>query len=215
MQGRRGRPREGENEARRAAVLDAAFAELVERGYTGTTMLAVARRAGASKETLYSWFGDKRGLFAALVRRQSEQANAAVAEALTLDRPPREALTAFAVRLLRLLLGEASVAINRAAVAAPELAGVLLAEGRHTTGPLVAGYLAGLAARGEIAAGDPEEAFRLLYGLVVSDAQIRVLLGEAPPTDLEERARRAVDRFLALLPPAPVRDPSGRGAGTR
>jgi AcrR family transcriptional regulator len=215
MQGRRGRPREGENGARRAAVLDAAFAELVERGYTGTTMLAVARRAGASKETLYSWFGDKRGLFAALVRRQSEQANAGVAEALAADRPPRETLTAFAVRLLRLLLGEASVAINRAAVAAPELAGVLLTEGRHTTGPLVAGYLADLAARGEIAPGDPEEAFRLLYGLVVSDAQIRVLLGEPPPADLEERARRAVDRFLVLLAPLPARDPSGHGTGTR
>ncbi len=198
MQARRGRPREGEIEARRAAVLDAAYAELVERGYAGTTMLAVARRAGVSKETLYNWFGDKRGLFAALIRRQSELANAQMADALDGDLPPRETLSAFAANLLRLLLGDASIAINRAAIVAPELAEVLLAQGRHTTGPLVAGYLAGLAARGDIAISDPESAFQLLYGLVVADTQIRALLGELPPADLEERARRAVDRFLVL-----------------
>lgn len=205
MRGRRGRPREGENEARRAAVLDAAYTELVEHGYTGTTMLAVARRAGASKETLYNWFGDKRGLFAALIRRQSEQANAEMAGALQDDLPPRETLSAFAANLLRLLLGDASIAINRAAIAAPELAEVLLSEGRHTTGPLVAGYLAGLAARGEIAVSDPEEAFQLLYGLVIMDTQIRALLGERPSADLPDvadlsgRAQQAVDRFLLLV----------------
>ncbi|MCQ6551897.1 TetR/AcrR family transcriptional regulator [Streptomyces sp. C10-9-1] len=195
---RRGRPRQGEADARRAAVLEAAFAELVQHGYAGTTMLGIARRAGASKETLYHWFGNKRGLFAAMIRRQSELANAQMAAALERRSDPRETLTGFAVSLLQLLLGTYSITLNRAAIAAPELADVLLAEGRHTTGPLVADYLARLAEDGELAIGEPEDAFRLLYGLVVSDSQIRVLLGEPPPTDIQDRARRAVDRFLTL-----------------
>jgi hypothetical protein len=56
----------------------------------------------------------------------------------------------------------------------------------------------------------PRVAFRLLYGLVVQDLQIRVLLGERPPgrAALAEQARTAVDRFLAMT------DPQGSRAWT-
>jgi AcrR family transcriptional regulator len=141
---RRGRPPAGSSAAHRELVLDATFELLVERGYQGTTMASVAERAGSSKETLYAWFGSKQGLFAALIRRQAEAANQAVAAALDgggADPDPAATLTAFATNLLKLLLGERSVALNRAAVAdlggrepGGELAAVLLAQGRHRTG---------------------------------------------------------------------------------
>jgi AefR-like transcriptional repressor, C-terminal domain len=56
---------------------------------------------------------------------------------------------------------------------------------------------------GHLRVDDPSEAFRLLYGLVVQDLQIRVLLGEPPPgpTALATQARVAVERFLALTAP--------------
>jgi AcrR family transcriptional regulator len=221
--GRRGRPPAGSSAAHREVVLDAVFELLVERGYQGTTMAAVAERAGSSKETLYAWFGSKQGLFTALIRRQAEATNRAVAAALDgggqgLD--PAATLTAFATNLLRLLLGERSVALNRAAIAelggsaggqgpgAGALAATLLAQGRHRTGPLVEAYLARLAAAGQLRIDDPAEAFQLLYGLVVRDLQIRVLLGEPPPgpAALADQARVAVDRFLALTA-APERKP--------
>jgi AcrR family transcriptional regulator len=189
-------------------VLDAVVKLLVERGYQGTTMAAVAERAGSSKETLYAWFGGKQGLFTALIRRQAEATDQAMAAALDDDggADPAATLTAFATNLLRLLLGERSVALNRAALAelgggraagrapAGELAAVLLAQGRHRTGPIVEAYLARLA-----------EAFQLLYGLVVRDLQIRVLLGEPPPAPeaLAAQARTAVERFLALTAAPP------------
>jgi AcrR family transcriptional regulator len=201
---RRGRPPAGHSDAHRQVVLDSAFELLVERGYRRTTMTAVAERAGSSKETLYAWFGDKPGLFVALVRR-AEAMNQRVLLALNSEHvsDPAETLTAFATGLLRLLLGERSVAINRAAIgeldSAPELASVLLAQGRHRTGPIVEAYLARLAAQGRLAIDDPAEAFTLLYGLVVQDLQIRALLGDRlPERDLAQHARAAVDRFLAL-----------------
>ena len=88
------------------------------------------------------------------------------------------------------------------------LARTLLAQGRHRTGPLVEAYLARLAAAGQLRIDDPAEAFQLLYGLVVRDLQIRVLLGEPPPgpAALADQARVAVDRFLALTA-APERKP--------
>jgi hypothetical protein len=82
---------------------------------------------------------------------------------------------------------------------------VLLAQGRHRTGPIVEAYLARLAEAGVLGIDDPAEAFQLLYGLVVRDLQIRVLLGEPPPAPeaLAAQARTAVERFLALTAAPP------------
>ena len=201
---RPGRPRKGERRAREVAILDAAFDLLVERGYSSCTMSAIARRAGASKETLYSWFGDKPGLFAGLIERQAENTNTRVEAALAHDGDVRATLTEFARNLLGLLLGERSLAINRAAVAelntAPELAERLLTHGRYRTGALVESYLARQAELGLLRIEDPAEAFTQLYGLVVGDLQIRALLGERPPGPavIAAHAEAAVDRFLTL-----------------
>ena len=45
-------------------------------------MLSVARRAGASKETLYSWFGNRDGLLRALIERNADTSAERVAAAL-------------------------------------------------------------------------------------------------------------------------------------
>ncbi|MEU4621986.1 TetR/AcrR family transcriptional regulator [Actinoplanes sp. NPDC023801] len=199
-QTRRGRPRAGEQETRRHAALDAALAELVAHGLDGTTMQAVAARAGCSKESLYSWFSNRDGLLAALIERQSGQVTTAVAAALEGPAAPRATLTVIAENLLRLLTSDTSVALNRAAMASPGLAALLLRHGRHTTGPLIEDYLTRLTDQGLLRAGDPAETFQLLYGLVVRDVQIRSLLGEPAPSPerLRAEAELAVDRFLAL-----------------
>jgi AcrR family transcriptional regulator len=48
---------------RRKEILDAAFLEFSSKGYAGASMEAIARRARASKETLYAWFKNKETLF--------------------------------------------------------------------------------------------------------------------------------------------------------
>ncbi len=181
-------------------MLDAALAELLERGYPSVTMLGVARRANASKETLYAWFGSRLGLFQALVERNADVSADHLTAALAGGAEPHHALTEYARGLLTLLVGEGSVALNRAAAGSPELAEVLLRSGRHRVGPVVEGYLAGLHARHVLAAPDAAAAYRLLYGLTVQDTQIRVLLGEPPPSrdEITDRAREAVTRFLVL-----------------
>lgn len=202
--GRRGRLPADERSAREDAVLDAALAELVEHGPDGLSMLGVARRAGASKATLYSWFGNRDGLLTAMIRRSADRTAVGVEHALRGDADPVDTLTTFAAGLLGMLTAPPSVALNRAAMTSPELAARLLESGRHRVGPLVERYLAELAGNGVIAVADTDDAFRLLYGLVIQDTQIRVLLGEpAPDPDaIRDRARRAVSRFFALVGPA-------------
>ncbi len=85
----------------------------------------------------------------------------------------------------------------------PALAAMVLESGRHRVGPLVERYLTGLHAAGIIEVPSATAAYQTLYGLVVGDTQIRVLLGEAPPSAEEQRSgvELAVGQFLALHEP--------------
>ncbi|MCA9835636.1 MAG: TetR/AcrR family transcriptional regulator [Trueperaceae bacterium] len=197
---RRGRPKAGEEAAHRDAVISAAFDELVAKGYEKTTMLDIAKRAGASKETLYNWFTNKEGLFSALIKYQADTTITRIKVALQDNTDPRTTLIDFAHNLLRILLSEPSLSLNRAAMTSVDLAAILLKHGRHATGSIVENYLERLAEQGYLKISSPESAFQLLYGLILQDWQIRVLLGETPPSEdlLSQHAERAVDLFFSL-----------------
>jgi AcrR family transcriptional regulator len=200
---RRGRPKAGEAERRRIEVIEAALEELVEHGVANTTMASIAKRAGASKETLYSWFESRDGLVAALIRHNADASAERVSQALAGDEASLDTLTGFGANLLRLLTSPPSLALNRAAMTIPSLAAELLASGRHRVGPIVEQYLVRLDDAGLIGIDDPSSAFETFYGLVISDTQIRCLLGEPAPDAgaIDARATRAVAQFVALHPP--------------
>ena len=198
---RRGRPPSGSQPQREAEILDAAMAALLDVGYERATTEAIARRAKASKQTLYTWFGDREGIFRALIERNAES----VLPTLKLDPngDPAATLTDFARRLLTLLTGPESVALNRAAMASPELAATLRQAGRDRIGPLVAGWLDAQHRAGRLRIDDSEAAFRRLYGLVIADRQIAALLGQPQPSRrvLNEEADTAVAAFMWLHGP--------------
>ncbi|WP_217651944.1 TetR/AcrR family transcriptional regulator [Hydrococcus rivularis] len=54
-------------------ILQGALPEFLKHGYACTSMDKVAQAAGVSKQTLYSYFSDKEGLFTALVKRMACQ----------------------------------------------------------------------------------------------------------------------------------------------
>lgn len=190
-------------ERRRLEVIEAALAELVEHGVAAATMASIAKRAGASKETLYSWFENRDGLVAALIRHNADTSAARVQEALAGGEASLATLTGFGGNLLRLLTSPSSIALNRAAMTIPSLADELLASGRHRVGPIVEAYLTRLDTAGLIGIDDPAKAFETFYGLVIRDTQIRCLLGEPAPDSaaVEERAAAATAQFVALHPP--------------
>lgn len=59
-------------EQRRTALLDAASGLFLEYGYAGTSLDAVIERAGGSKRDIYTEFGNKEGLFMALIEKISK-----------------------------------------------------------------------------------------------------------------------------------------------
>ena len=62
----------------RQRILDAAIAEYARYGVDGARVDRIARTAGASKERLYAYFGDKHGLFEEAIRDATERSSMAV-----------------------------------------------------------------------------------------------------------------------------------------
>lgn len=208
-----------ESPERREAILEAAHAVLAEQGYAGASMLAIARRAKASKETLYAWFGDKQGLFEALILRNARELETALDEATVSARPGSDTpapevkavLHRFAAALLRLLLSDRALVVNRAAIAEapryPILAQLLVSRGRSTVLPKLIAFLEAQKAAGRLQFDDPEDAAETLIGLTLGDLQVRRLLGVQMPLDegeLETRATRAVERFVRVFGAASI-----------
>lgn len=201
----RPRTRRSSRAPRRAQILDVAAKVLAERGYRDTTMLEVARRSSASKETLYAWFGDKLGLFEAVIRRNAGRVRLALNGHLDGDTAVEAALTDFGRALAAHLLCDNAVAINRAAISeacsGPSLAGSLSKLGRDPIHRSFVRYLERCQAHGLLAVEDPDEAIDTFVGLLLGDAQTQRLLGvtDAPcEADIEGRALRAARKFVRL-----------------
>ena len=188
-----------EKKAERAGEIEAAaYAVLEKKGYEGLSMLAVARAAKASNETLYRWYGDKLGLFEALIARNTQIVTKALETGGAAG--PEEELRRLGAVLLEMLLGPRAVALNRAAAAdaSGSLGRALGRMGRETVAPRVAAVMARAIAAGRLGGGTPEEMAEAWFGLLIGDMQIRRVTGalEAPDAAaLEARAERA----LALL----------------
>lgn len=191
--------------AREQEVLAVVLDLMVEEG-DGFSMASVARRASCSKETLYRWFGDRDGLLTATVQWQASKVAMPKLDDANLTLGAfSNTLNEFAISWLTVLTGNVSIALNRLAVShagnnKSSLGRIVLENGpfamRSKLLPIfLMGHKAGLIK----VQGD--EAFRLFFGLVIADVQIRALLGdENRPSkqEIEKFAQRAVEQFLTL-----------------
>lgn len=64
---RRGRPTSAQREKRRRRMLEQSLKVFLAHGYQGSTLEELARASGVTKRTIYTDYGDKEGLFAAMV----------------------------------------------------------------------------------------------------------------------------------------------------
>lgn len=189
---------------RQQQIAQAAYEVLEGKGYVGASMLAIAKRAKASNETLYNWYGDKQGLFKALVARNAEEVKSLLEAELASDQDPIETLGRLGPKLLNLLTGARAVALNRAAAADPsgELGAAISEAGRETVMPLIADVLGAAKARGQVQFDDIGEAAELYLNLLIGDLQIRRVIGRAPiPTKefCNTRSAKALESLQRLL----------------
>ena len=85
------------------AILEGAMQEFLAHGYAATSMDRVAKAAGVSKATVYSHFGDKEGLFNALIQALAKdkfQTAIGLQESQSLAKDPKIVLRELAGKIL-------------------------------------------------------------------------------------------------------------------
>ncbi|MCF3595170.1 TetR/AcrR family transcriptional regulator [Rhodobacteraceae bacterium LMO-12] len=191
-------------EKRAEEIEAAAYGVLEAKGFGGLSMLAVARAAKASNETLYRWYGDKQGLFAALIARNTDVVRAAL-ERVGGGGDAMADLSRVGPILLSMLLGPRAVALNRAAAAdgSGALGRALGRAGRDVVGPWIAGVMARAIEAGQLGGAEPGEMAEVWFALLIGDAQIRRVtgaMGMPGPEEIAARSEAAMRRLSRLFP---------------
>ena len=114
-------------EQTREAILAAAEAEFADHGFDGTRVDAIAERSGFNKTLIFRYFGDKLGLYTAVLRRADQELHALQAQIfspLLVKQPATALATAIGVifdylvdhpRFLRILTWEMAAGWQTAA----------------------------------------------------------------------------------------------------
>ncbi len=173
-------------------------------GFEGASVDDIARQAGVSKATLYSYFPDKRLLFmevaSAQCRRQADEA----LMTMDLSQPPRIVLRQVAQTFLGFIFSDMGQRIFRICVAEsdrfPELGRQFYESGPMTMRRALVGYLTAARARGEIAADDLDLAADQFAELCKADLWPKLIFGLRDSFAEAEIARvidGALDTFMA------------------
>ncbi len=207
MQMANGLPRKGRKVEQ---VLDGAREVFLADGFEGASVDTIARTAGVSKATLYSYFPDKRLLFMEVARCEcGRQADAGLGLMQT-DAPPREVLTEAAHRMLCFFLSDFGLRVFRICVAEsdrfPELGREFYESGPALVRGRLVAYLRGAVGRGELVIDDLDLAADQFVELCKADLFPRLMFGVGAGVTEADRTRvidGAVETFMARYGAAP------------
>lgn len=197
---------------RERQIEDAVYQLLEKKGFADTTMRNIAAAARASNETLYRWYGDKLGLYRALIDRNA----GLIAESLSASRSSGKrgtsALRDLTPIFLETLLGDRYIALAMAAVV--DRSGVLREtldeSGRKVVIPMIASLMAEAIEDGEIGCGVDgtapkiDELVECWATLAIGDLLSLRMIGVMPAFSAAEagaRSQLAMKRLQILYPP--------------
>lgn len=194
-----GRPPKGQESQSRERVLDSALKLILENGYGNLSMETVARDAHVSMRTIYTHFGNKTGLFGAVIRRCSDQ----FVDSLPNDGEPRDALLTFArqfigritqpdaVRIRAILIGES--------LRFPELASQFHEQGPQRTLDMLTAFFAKHQHAGHFIEVEPQRLADHFLSCLRNEHFRKLQLGLATTpneSEIDEWVRQTVDLFL-------------------
>jgi len=185
-------------------VTSGARAIFLRDGFERASVDDIAREAGVSKATLYSYFPDKRLLFLEVAKAECRRV-ADEAEALIHDTAPvAQVLQMAAQRIVGFMMSDFGARMFRVAVAESENFPAMAHDFYHS-GPLMirerlSTYLRKAVDRGELAIDDIDLAADQFAQLCKADIQDRLIFGGAgccSPRDLTRTIEGAVAMFMA------------------
>lgn len=191
------------SQERREALLQSAAKVFLEQGYEATSIDAIIGVAGGSKRSIYSEFGNKQGLFTAIVTQSADRAlSTLVLEEIESSDLPTT-LRAFGRNLMEVYMSPTLIGIYRIAVTEanrfPDLVRSFYDQGPRRATSRLSRVLEQAAARGEIRAGDCERAAGHFVAMIRDNLHLQVVLGLRPAPSRKEMhvaVDSAVDLFL-------------------
>ncbi len=187
----------------RNRILNAAFEVLREHGYGATQTREIAARAKVSKRDIYSEFGSKEGIFAAVIAARAERMRRPAGELDVSSRGAFEGtLRKVGVAYLEQLYDPAVVSTFRLAIASaeesPEMARILernaFLPNRRALGEMMAAAI-----EAGVLSGEPSQLSSRFFALLTGGTHVAVLLGMENPPKPRELARHSADVAAAFL----------------
>jgi AcrR family transcriptional regulator len=185
-------------------VLAGAHVVFMAEGYEGANVDAIAKAAGVSKATLYSYFSDKRALFAAVAQAACQEQTRIALTFAGEDGPFAERLYRGCRSFMEFLYSPFGVQMFRTMVAEsarfPEFGQQFWATGPGAAHRAMVEMFREAVADGHLEIDDFELAAETLTELCKTYLHPRLILGvidRAEPAELDRIARHAVDVFLA------------------
>jgi AcrR family transcriptional regulator len=194
-------------EEKRAAIIEAAKAVFLDRGYDAASMAEVSAKAGGSKQTLYSYFASKADLFVAVMLEKGAAQAHGMFDEMRSNPDLRASLLTFGRNFLTFLMQDDVLAMRRIIMAegAKSDLGVLFYENGPKRGwTRMADDFVERMDRGEMRRADPWRAAMHLQGLLEAGPFQRCLEGAQDTVSAEElglTVNEAVDAFLRAYRP--------------
>jgi AcrR family transcriptional regulator len=191
---------------KRDSVVSAASKLFLGEGYATTLMDDIAKEAGVSKATVYSYYPDKASLFAEVIHRVCDGLAGDVEE-LARDSPEatlKAAALYGAERLLEALDRSLLQRVVSETDEFPELGKKLWTSGPEKIEGFVARYLADAHRRGVLEVKDPAQSAALFVGLVLGVYLLPILLTvrQRPPrAEMSRDLDTVIAGFLSTLRP--------------
>jgi AcrR family transcriptional regulator len=189
--------------AKARQILRGAREVFLEQGFEGASVDEIARRAGVSKGTLYSHFGDKKALFLAFVHDGCREMVGRIVDAASADASVADTLRRIARDYLAFLFAPFTLEMFRLIVAEsarfPEVGRTFFESGPAVAVHRLSRLLTAADSRGELHVPDPELAAHQFAELCRADLFYKRIFGiktRATPAELERVADAAVETFL-------------------
>ncbi len=188
---------------RRQAIVQAASDVFLESGFAGTTLDKIIERSGGSRRTVYEHFGNKEGLFGAVVGQCCESILSDLEHVDIYGLSVRDALILIGTTLVQAITLPQNLAVFRLVVSEvarfPELGEQFYQKGPQLGMSRLADYLSYQVTQGHLKLDDPELAARHFSGLVKSELYFKaVLLPNYTPTaeQIRHDVEIGIDLFL-------------------
>lgn len=185
-------------------VLEGARKVFMADGFEGASVDDIARAAGVSKATLYSYFPDKRLLFMEVAKTECGAMADQVLAQIDESHPAREVLTDTARHIVRFTLSGFAQQVFRISVAErerfPELGRAYYAGGPLRVRERIGAFLSCAVARGELVIDDipmAAEQFSELCKVKLWPRAVFGIQSSFSDQEVDEVVRHAVDMFLA------------------